>query len=559
MNPSDRARLIIWIRRGIQCFCLVLFFALLLATRDQQGAAPSGWLRLFFTIDPLILLSTWLSTHTLANLSLLALTTVGITLLLGRVFCGWICPFGTLHNMMSWLRARRRKPPHAEAFSGWQRAKYLLLFALLMMSLLGAHWVGVFDPAPMLYRSISTSFLPATQQAVEQSANAVYQEDPHIGSLHLTRITEPVYRFFRDQVFVAGRPVFVGSAFILFLFLVALGLNLYRPRFWCRYVCPLGALLGLCARRPLLRLSEAGVECTNCQLCTISCPAAAQPERPGQWLPTECFGCWNCVAACRRGGIDFHFAWPWRKTPAATVNLTRRSILTSLAGGLGAALFFRVPPQAQARSYNPSLVRPPGARAERDFLDRCIQCGLCMKICPANGLHPTLFEAGLEGMWTPMLVARLGYCDYGCNLCGQICPTDAITALPLEEKKKVKIGIATVDTTRCLPYAYDRECIVCEEHCPTPTKAIYFVEGESAGHGGTVKTLKLPRVDAELCIGCGICETKCPFEDMAAIRITSANETRHPKNQPILPDASGEDPYYSSDGSSGRRTRSSIT
>jgi Pyruvate/2-oxoacid:ferredoxin oxidoreductase delta subunit len=181
-----------------------------------------------------------------------------------------------------------------------------------------------------------------------------------------------------------------------------------------------------------------------------------------------------------------------------------------------------------------------------------------MKICPPNALHPTLLEAGLEGMWTPMLVARIGYCDYECNQCGQICPTDAIVHLPLEEKKLVKIGIATVDTARCLPYAYDRECIVCEEHCPTPTKAIYFVEEESVGHDGTVRILKLPRVDPELCTGCGICETKCPFEDMAAIRITSANETRHPRNQPILPDASGEDPYASSAPRRAGRKQSSV-
>lgn len=542
----------------VQGSVLVLFLVLLLATRDTESEAPSGWLKLFFDIDPLILLSTFLTTHTFAGLSLLALITLGVTILLGRVFCGWFCPFGTLNNIVSWLRQRRRKLPSFEAFSGWQRAKYLLLFALVLMAILGVHWIGVFDPASMLYRSTATAFLPATQQAIEETATAAYQNDPSIGPFHVTSITEPVYRFFRDQVFVAGRPIFVGSAFILLIFLTALGLNLYRPRFWCRYVCPLGAMLGLFVWRPLFRLKETPRQCTSCGLCTISCPAAAQPEKVGEWLRTECFGCWNCVSACKRGGIDFHFTPPWRSTSTGTLNLTRRAVLTSLAGGVGAAMVMRVTPQDTGRTFNPNLIRPPGARPEREFLQRCIQCGLCMKICPPNALQPTLLEAGLEGIWSPMLVARIGYCDYECNLCGQICPTDAIEHLPLEEKKPFKIGLATIDTTRCLPYVYDRECIVCEEHCPIPTKAIYFVEQDVPGRDGIVRRLKLPRVDAELCNGCGICETMCPFRDRAAIRVTSANETRHPDNVPLLPDASGGDPYYS-EGGSGRRTRSSTT
>jgi MauM/NapG family ferredoxin protein len=184
--------------------------------------------------------------------------------------------------------------------------------------------------------------------------------------------------------------------------------------------------------------------------------------------------------------------------------------------------------------YNPTLIRPPGSRAERDFLERCIQCSQCMKVCPINALHPTFLEAGLEGIWTPFMIARIGYCEYECNLCGQVCPTEAIAPLPLEEKKQVKIGLAEIDTNRCLPYAYARECIVCEEHCPIPTKAIYFVEKEVAGRGGDRRLLKQPWVDPELCTGCGICETKCPFVDRPAIRITSAGEDRHPDNQPIL-------------------------
>ena len=158
-----------------------------------------------------------------------------------------------------------------------------------------------------------------------------------------------------------------------------------------------------------------------------------------------------------------------------------------------------------------------------------------MQTCPSGGLQPTWAEAGLEGLWSPVLVPAIGWCEFECHACGQVCPTEAIVPLPLPEKKKVKIGLAIFDTTRCLPFAYGRECIVCEEHCPVPDKAITFEMREVTDRDGNVRTIKLPRVDPERCTGCGICETKCVFKDLAAIRVVSANEDRHP-GQPADPD-----------------------
>jgi formate hydrogenlyase subunit 6/NADH:ubiquinone oxidoreductase subunit I len=143
-------------------------------------------------------------------------------------------------------------------------------------------------------------------------------------------------------------------------------------------------------------------------------------------------------------------------------------------------------------------------------------------------------EAGLEGLWSPILVSRLGYCEYSCTLCGQVCPTGAIKSLEEEEKKKIKIGLAFIDQGRCLPIAFGINCIVCEEHCPTPKKAIWFEEKKMLNKDGELKPVKLPRVDLDLCIGCGICEYKCPVKDLPAIRITSIGETRAPQNQILL-------------------------
>ena len=218
----------------------------------------------------------------------------------------------------------------------------------------------------------------------------------------------------------------------------------------------------------------------------------------------------------------------------ARLDLGRRAVLAAGLAGLGAKLLFGIDPQASKRSFNPALIRPPGALPEDEFLARCIRCGECMKVCPTNAIHPTSLEGGVEGVWTPVLNMPVGYCDYECNLCSQVCPTHAIRQVDVPEKKKIKIGLAYIDKNRCLPWAYSKTCIVCEEHCPTPKKAIWFEEVEVLNIQGEKLTIKQPRVDPDLCIGCGICETKCPVKGQAAVRVTSVGETRNPENQILL-------------------------
>jgi ferredoxin len=198
------------------------------------------------------------------------------------------------------------------------------------------------------------------------------------------------------------------------------------------------------------------------------------------------------------------------------------------------------------RNYNPKVIRPPGSVDERDFLERCIRCAECMKVCPNNALHPASFEAGLEGLWTPILIPRIGYCELSCVLCGQVCPTGAIQKITEREKigidqKPISIGTAMFDTGRCLPWAMATPCIVCEEFCPTSPKAIWTEEvsvptrpdlRHPEQHGTVV--VQRPRVDPALCIGCGACEKVCPIVDSPAVYVTSAGETRSKTNVILL-------------------------
>ncbi|MBW2638015.1 MAG: 4Fe-4S binding protein, partial [Deltaproteobacteria bacterium] len=345
-----------------------------------------------------------------------------------------------------------------------------------------------------------------------------------------TQGSEFLYDILKKGFLSFKQPYFLQGVFIGALFLLILGLNLYERRFWCKYLCPLGALLGILSRFSVLNRSVSE-GCTSCGVCQEVCQSSAITDSDGRWRNTECLYCMDCDDLCPQSAIRFGFI---KKNKGVPLDLARRNTLASLIAGIASVPLLRIIPQSGRSYINPALIRPPGALKEEEFLKRCVRCGECMKVCITNGLQPTLFDAGLEGIWTPKLVPKIGYCEFRCTLCGQVCPTGAIERLPLQKKEKIKIGTAVIDTGRCLPYAFNMPCIVCEEVCPTSKKSIWFEEVKARNRKGREVVLKRPRVDIELCVGCGICETYCPVKGKPAIYVISANETRSEDNQILL-------------------------
>ncbi|MFH1029440.1 MAG: 4Fe-4S dicluster domain-containing protein, partial [Pseudomonadota bacterium] len=145
--------------------------------------------------------------------------------------------------------------------------------------------------------------------------------------------------------------------------------------------------------------------------------------------------------------------------------------------------------------------------------------GECMKVCLKNALYPATWQSGIEGFYTPVMIPRLGYCEYNCTLCGQVCPTAAIPALSVENKQCEVLGKAVFDKNHCLPFAKKIDCIVCEEHCPIPDKAIRSREVKMIGQDGAERIVKEPYVVEDICNGCGICENVCPLETKAGIQV----------------------------------------
>jgi polyferredoxin len=548
-------QVLVWARRLVQTgsFALFAWFLFQTAFRGSFASADTR-VRLplpvegFLLADPFVAAMTLLSTHTVYRGLLWSVGLLALTLVFGRVFCGWICPFGTLHHFSAWLFPSRygkgNKRVESNKTYARQRVKYYLLYFFLAAACTGSAIGGLFDPICIAVRAIGLAVIPAAQY-VAGAINAM---------VGLTGIRALQVASDGGQDFLAGtvwqekqfyfhQTWLVGSLFIAILFM-----NRFIPRFWCRVLCPLGAFLGVFARFALFGMEKDHSKCTDCNLCLVHCQGADSPQGGVKWRQDECHMCMNCENACPEDVIKFRFL-PNRKSAITTPDTGRRTAIATAAAGAALLPVTRVADVIDA-NYDHRVIRPPGSVGEKEFLERCIRCAECMKVCPNNALHPAFFESGIEGMWTPILIPRIGYCEHSCVLCGQVCPTGAIQKITEEQKlgvgqKAISIGTAFYDLGRCLPWSMATPCIVCEEFCPTSPKAIWVEEADvprrlpmASADGGDPKMetvhVQRPHVDPSLCIGCGACEKVCPVQDKPAVYVTSVGESRSKTNVILL-------------------------
>jgi len=572
-----------------QAFFLVAFVGLVLYnayTYIDGNPRLAHWISKLLEIDPLVAVSTAITTHTIYAGLMWSLIVIIPTLLLGRIFCNWICPFGALHHVIGWLfgsRAARRRI-EANRYRRFQAAKYYVLAGMLVAALFGTLQIGLLDPICLVHRSFTVAVIPSAQM--------------------------PAQEWFGDY----RMHQFGWLIGALFVFLLVL--NLVLPRFFCRVLCPLGALLGILSRFSLWRIDRDPDKCTACNLCLQNCEGACDPHT--QLRKSECLVCFNCIEDCPHDALHFRFV-PAKVGEVTDPDLSRRKAVFAGVAGLLFLPFARASGRT-TKDFSSRAIRPPGSVEEIEFLKRCIKCGQCIRVCPTNVLQPAMFEAGIEGMWTPIMNFRIGFCQLNCTACGQVCPTGAIQRIGVAEKLGVgryaeqgpiRLGTAHFDVGRCLPWSKNTPCVVCEEVCPTSPKAIfsefrqflirdgkkqvvaataetvtlsefpkggqmrpepttfrpnmlrgdesrrYYVkllhpDGTEETHRIAANTvdvvqidgrfkrvpepgqiaailveLKVPRVDTSLCIGCGLCEHECPIVgDRRAVYVTAEGETR---------------------------------
>jgi ferredoxin-type protein NapF len=483
-----------FLRRSIQALSVMFLFYLIFRTAfPLELTLPA---ELYLRLDPFIAIIVLMAKKEVIIKMLAAFAMLFAVLLFGNFFCGWLCPMGAVIDLSDGIIRKLRLPTLKSGDNQLKMVRYGILIFAIAASMMTWQILSILDPISLITRTMVILFYPGLVLFFNKIQPVIQTALP--GSSLFSSSLPPAS-------FKSNLPVLVT-------FVTILSLGILRQRFWCRYICPLGALFSIFGRHGILK-RHVEKSCNRCTKCARRCPMAAIPnESPETHHQYRCIFCLTCIE-CPQKAVTFAIGPP-HASPNPGAVLSRRYILGSCILGLLCGLAVKGRPlRKPSQGAQNRLIRPPGALAERNFTSICTGCGECFKVCPNNALQPAFLEAGLAGLYTPRLVPRQGYCEEFCNFCGKVCPTGAIRYLPVEKKRLVRIGLARIDKARCIAWDKEKVCLVCNEQC-----SYQAITGDEK---------KRPRIDEEKCTGCGICENKCPVAGESAIIVYSRNGQGH--------------------------------
>lgn len=414
-----------------------------------------------------------------------------ISLVLGRVYCSFLCPLGALQDFFIAL-SRRIGWQHKHNFQkSHNLIRYSILGLTFITALLGSLvLLNLLDPFSLFGRIVSNLGEPLTAVINKASTFILKQFD--------------VYLFNKTLPFLP----FSVLGITLGLFILILYMSMRYGRLYCNTICPLGALLGLLSRVSIFKFAIDPANCNECRKCEWVCKASCINSQNATIDQSRCISCFNCLHACSQATISYRPSLiaandkDW--LPARRV-----FIFGSIAavGSVLLALNSNVRNFVNNYSAKNSLpITPPGSLSVSRFTQTCSACHLCVSRCPTKVITPTFTAYGITGLMQPKMDYEKSFCDYECNICGKICPTGAIMPLALAEKKLTQLGVADLLKDKCIVYTKNENCGACLEVCPTHT--LYSLNKNN---------ILYPETDTQYCIGCGACERACPTNPKSII------------------------------------------
>ncbi len=467
-----------------------LFFFLLIGFLfiDFGSTLSSAWMNgiLFFQFVPSLLKFI----HLLSFAAVGFIVVLLLTLLFGRVYCSFLCPLGTLQDIIRYVsnRFKRRK------LYRYSKPKNTLRYGILLLTLIflisgSLVFLNLLDPYSGFGKIISNLVRP------------VYYTLNNVLVWVLNQFGN--YSLFKVELKSYSWTSFGYSVALLGL----IGWFVYKQgREYCNSVCPVGTFLGLISRFSIFRIRLDESLCNSCGICGARCKSGCIDTKNKKVDFSRCVGCMNCLIACPSSGVKFTTNKIETEMIPVTVPEERRSFLKKslvTVGGivtLSKDAFTEGINNGKIPVVKEYPVIPPGALSIRHFTNTCTACHLCVSACPTHVIQPSLFQYGIKGMMQPYMDYHAHFCNFECTLCSEVCPTGAIQPIGLEEKKLTQLGISKFIKENCVVYTDEKDCGACSEHCPTKAVNMVFYKDK----------LKIPEVNDKICIGCGACEYACP-------------------------------------------------